>query len=254
MAHVNFILQGKGGVGKSLIAAVLAQFVADKSNKEHSEQLPPICIDTDPVNSTFSGYKCLNVQHLEIMDGDEISSRKFDTLIDVIHASSTNADQPQAIIVDNGASSFVPLSSYLISQDVPKLLTEMGHTVTIHTVITGGQALNDTLVGFGSMADQYPEPCAFVVWLNPYWGPIEVKGKPFEALKIYSDHKSRVTGLIKIPDFKKDTFGRDFSEMLKQRHTFTEAIADTSLPIMERHRLKQVKQQLFEQIAAINLF
>lgn len=253
MSHVNLVLQGKGGVGKTLVAAVLAQFVAEQNS--HSNHPPPICIDTDPVNATFTGYADLNVKRLDILEADDISSRKFDALIEIIdNADADKSGPPKTIIVDNGASSFVPLSNYLISQDVPKLLTDMGHRVTIHTVITGGQALSDTIAGFNSMAEQYPDPCDFVVWLNPYWGRVEVKGKPFEALKIYADHKTRITGLIKIPDFKKDTFGKDFSDMLKQKATFSETIKDSSLSIMERHRLKQVQQQIFEQIAAINIF
>ncbi|MCZ2328968.1 nucleotide-binding protein [Bartonella sp. F02] len=55
MAKVHMILQGKGGVGKSMIAAILAQY---KASKKHM----PLCIDTDPVNATFEGYKALNVQ------------------------------------------------------------------------------------------------------------------------------------------------------------------------------------------------
>ena len=43
MAKIHFVLQGKGGVGKSMIAAVLAQYLT-----EHDRQ--PMCIDTDPVN------------------------------------------------------------------------------------------------------------------------------------------------------------------------------------------------------------
>ena len=46
MANIHMVLQGKGGVGKSFIAAVLAQFKASKGQK-------PLCIDTDPINATF---------------------------------------------------------------------------------------------------------------------------------------------------------------------------------------------------------
>ena len=91
------VLQGKGGVGKSFIAAVLAQYMAAKGHA-------PLCIDTDPVNATFHGYKALNVHRLEIMEGDEINPRHFDSLVDLVASSRHDA------IIDNGASSFVPLS------------------------------------------------------------------------------------------------------------------------------------------------
>ncbi|MCC8996711.1 MAG: hypothetical protein LM517_06610 [Nitrosomonas sp.] len=45
------------------------------------------------------------------------------------------------VIIDNGASSFVPMSHYLISNQIPALLLDMGHELVVHTVITGSQAL-----------------------------------------------------------------------------------------------------------------
>ncbi|HHT8291710.1 TPA: ArsA-related P-loop ATPase, partial [Legionella pneumophila] len=81
MAKINMILQGKGGVGKSFVASTLAQYM------NHNEDAP-LCIDTDPVNATFAGYKELNVTRLNIMDGDEINSRYFDNLIELIAQTS----------------------------------------------------------------------------------------------------------------------------------------------------------------------
>ena len=179
MAKIHMVLQGKGGVGKSMIAATIAQYKAGKGQK-------PLCIDTDPVNATFEGYKALNVRRLNIMDGDEINTRNFDALVEMI--ASAEGD----VIIDNGASSFVPLSHYLISNQVPALLQDMGHELVVHTVVTGGQALVDTVSGFAQLASQFPAECLFVVWLNPYWGPIEHEGKGFEQLKAYTANKGRV--------------------------------------------------------------
>jgi len=153
MTKIHMILQGKGGVGKSMIAATLAQYKAGKGTK-------PLCIDTDPVNATFEGYKALNVRRLNIMEGDEINTRNFDALVEMI--ASAEGD----VIIDNGASSFVPLSSYLIGNQVPALLQEMGHELVVHTVVTGGQAFKDTVIGFTHLAAQFPSECVFVVWLQ----------------------------------------------------------------------------------------
>jgi hypothetical protein len=235
MAKINIVLQGKGGVGKSVAAAVLAQF---KTSRGES----PLCIDTDPVNATFAGYKALKVCRLNILDGDEINTRNFDTLIEMI--ASAKGD----VIIDNGASSFVPLSHYLISNQVPALLKDMGHELVVHTVITGSQALTDTLNGFAQLVSQFPSECLFVVWLNPYWGPIESEGKGFEQMKSYVANKARVTAIIRMPALKEETYGRDFSDMLQDRLTFDEALATASKSIMTRQRLKLVKTQLFAQL------
>ncbi|MDF7677075.1 AAA family ATPase [Neisseriaceae bacterium ESL0693] len=235
MAKIHIILQGKGGVGKSMIAAMIAQYKISKGQK-------PLCIDTDPVNSTFESYQVLNVQRLDILDDDEINTRNFDTLVELI--ASTKND----VIIDNGSSSFVPLSSYLIGNQVPALIQEMGHELIVHSVITGGQAFLDTLNGFNTLAKQFPAECVFMVWLNPYWGPIEHGNKSFEDMKAYTDNKARVAAIIQIPTLKEETYGRDFSEMLHGRQTFDEALADSTLTIMTRQRLKIVKSQIFQQL------
>ncbi|SCY53708.1 AAA family ATPase [Nitrosospira sp. Nsp13] len=235
MANIHMVLQGKGGVGKSFTAALLAQYMMLKGQK-------PLCIDTDPVNATFHGYKALNVQRLQIMEGDEINPRYFDALIELIVPSEEGA------IIDNGASSFVPLAHYLISNQVPALLQELGHELVLHTVITGGQALLDTISGFVQLATQFPQETRFVVWLNPYWGPIEHEGKGFTDLKAYRDNKARVSAIIQIPQLKEQTYGRDLSDMLQQRLTFDEALGMKSLAIMARQRLKIVRDRLHSQL------
>ena len=235
MAKIHMVLQGKGGVGKSMIAAAIAQYKADKGSK-------PICVDTDPVNPTFEGYKALNVHRLNIMNGDEINTRNFDSLVELVAAADSD------VVIDNGASSFVPLCHYLISNQVPALLRDMGHELVIHTVITGGQALLDTVSGFAQLSSQFPSECLFVVWLNPYWGPIEHEGKSFEQMKAYTANKSRVSAIIQIPELKEETYGRDLAEMLQSRLTFGEALAMESLSIMTRQRLKIVRNQIYGQM------
>ena len=235
MAKVHIILQGKGGVGKSVSAAILAQYSTEKGND-------PTCIDTDPVNATFHGYKALNVKRLQIMEADEINPRSFDTLVEMI------AEAKGDVIIDNGASSFVPLSHFLISNQVLALLAEMGHELVVHTVVTGGQALLDTVSGFNQLVSQFPDEALFVVWLNPFWGPIEHEGKGFEQMKAYTTNKARVSALIQIPALKKETYGRDLGDMLQERLTFNEAIAQESLTIMTRQRLKIIKGQIYSQL------
>ena len=240
MAHIHMVLQGKGGVGKSMIAAIIAQYIRLKGRR-------PVCVDTDPVNATFHGYRRLGVSHLTIMEGDDIAPRRFDQLVEVIAGATDQMD----VIIDNGASSFVPLSSYLITNDVPALLHRMGHQLVVHTVITGGQALVDTVHGFAQLVKQFPDEAVFVVWLNPFWGAIELDGKAFHQMIAYTANKDRVKAIIDLPPLKEDTFGRDLSDMLQDRLTFEEAIAAPSRPIMVRQRLKIIQNQIFGQLATV---
>ena len=52
MSTVHLILQGKGGVGKSFIAALLAQYLQEKG-------VAVRCFDADPVNSTLASFPAL---------------------------------------------------------------------------------------------------------------------------------------------------------------------------------------------------
>lgn len=235
MSKIHITLQGKGGVGKSFVSATTAQY------KYHKEQAP-LCIDTDPVNATFLGFKALNVEHIQVMNGDEINPRLFDALMEKIAPATSD------VVIDNGASSFVPLSHYIISNQVTSLLQELGHEIIIHTVITGGQALFDTINGFGHLINQFSDEAQFVVWLNPYWGTIEHEGKSFEQMKVYKDNKDRISALIQIPDLKKETYGRDLTDMLQQKLTFKEALETPEKNIMTRQRLKIIRDQLFSQL------
>lgn len=235
MSKIHMVLQGKGGVGKSFIASMLAQHCYSKD-----EDL--LCIDTDPVNATFHGFEALNVNRLDLMEGDEIDSRKFDSLIESISKSESD------VVIDNGASTFVALSHYLISNHIPDTLENMGKELIIHTVITGGQALNDTLYGFDKLIKQFPQNVKFIVWLNPFWGKIESNGHGFESMKAYLNNKDRISAIIKIPEYKKETFGRDLSEMLQDKMTFDDAIKKTESTIMVRQRLTMIKRELFQQV------
>lgn len=236
---VHLVLQGKGGVGKTFIAALLAQYLGRDDNPK------PLCIDTDPVNASFSGYNSLKVHQLALLDGGEVKKRGFDVLVEKIAAT----DVP--VVVDNGASSFLPLSRYLLANSVLPMLHDMDRPVVLHTVLTGGQALHDTIEGFKSLATSYPKEAVIIVWLNPFWGPIEMDGVSFEASPAFKAHKSRIAGLIAIPTFDPDTFGRDIADMVTDHLTFDEAADDKKRPIMVRQRLAMTRRSIFGEIAKV---
>jgi len=173
MSKVHLVLQGKGGVGKSLVAALLSQYF-------NGRETPLICIDTDPVNATLSSYQAFPVRRIELMDRSQINEREFDSMMEVILGNPGHE-----IVIDNGASAFIPLSSYLIDNHALELLAEHGHVMTIHTIITGGQALFDTITGLDALITQFPEDVKFIVWLNEYFGEIKQDGKTFQEMKVY---------------------------------------------------------------------
>jgi hypothetical protein len=98
------------------------------------------------------------------------------------------------------------------------------------------------------LVSQFPKEASFVVWLNPYWGPIDIDGKGFEDMKAYKDNRSRISAIVQVPVLKEETYGRDLTDMLQERQTFDEALAMSSKTIMTRQRLKIVRSQLYGQL------
>ena len=240
MARIHLALQGKGGVGKSLISSMLAQHFT-----EVGRQLR--CVDTDPVNATFSQYQALGVTHISILDGNRVNERHFDQLMELLLTDTTTEEW----VIDNGASSFIPLSSYLVENQGIEMLQEAGHEVVIHTVITGGQGLRDTLTGFKSLATQLPGEAGIVVWLNEYFGPIQADGRSFEQMKVYTENKSRVRGIVTLRQQNRDTFGRDVEDMLNARQTVEEAIGSNKVALMAKQRLQTFRRGLWQQLAVV---
>ena len=224
MRTVHLILQGKGGVGKSLVASLLCQYLIEQGREI-------LAFDTDPVNQTLTGYKDLPVQGLKLMKGDDIDRRRFDQLIEAVLSASDD------VVVDNGAATFVPLSSYLKENQTVDFLEEAGMRVLIHTVFTGGQAMKETADGLVSLARHF-STVPLVVWLNRYFGEIATAGKQFEEFKVYRENQDQIAGLIYIPMKSPQTFGRDLEELFSRHQTFAQAAVDASLPVMTRQRLK----------------
>jgi hypothetical protein len=235
-AGIHLTLQGKGGVGKSLVASVLAQYFLENGRDVR-------CIDTDPVNRTLAQYSALGADRLILRDEhNRIDQRSFDTLMERFLT-----EDGATFVVDNGASTFLPLWHYLLENNALDYLRQQGRRVYVHTVITGGQALIDTLNGFNELA-QTTQERNIVVWVNEYFGRVEADGKKFSEMAAYRDNADKVCGAVIFTKRNQDTFGRDVEDMVSAKLTFEEAITTARGTIMAKQRLKLVQRDLFEQL------
>jgi hypothetical protein len=153
-------------------------------------------------------------------------------------------------VVDSGASTFIPLWGYIIENNVLDLLAGAERSLYVHTVITGGQALEDTLNGFGSLAESTSQK-NLIIWINDYFGRVERDGKQFTEMAVYKDNVAKIFGWVHLPKRNQDTFGRDFEELISRKLTMQEGIVGSSFSIMSKQRIRVIQRELFEQIDAL---
>lgn len=237
MKKVHITLQGKGGIGKSFVSIMIAQYI----QRQDPELL---CLDTDPINATFSTFPALHVRSIALLEGNNmINERGFDQMMEQIINSDSN------VVIDNGAASYVPLSTYLIENQAFDIIQRAGKQVIVHSVIAGGLAQDNTVSDFAALTSQLPEGVGVVVWLNEYLGSIEFNGKIFEEMKAYIDNMHRVTAIIRLPKLTENTYGKDINTMMKHHLTFEEAVQSDIFYLMSKQRIKIVERNIYEQLA-----
>lgn len=236
--QVHFTLQGKGGVGKSLTSSIIAQYFLETRGAAD-------CFDTDPVNDTFSQYQRFKAKTINIVGEDNnVNSRAFDELMEYLISGEGVA------VVDNGASTFLPLTAYMTENNVVSMLKDTGRDVYIHSVITGGQAFDDTVEGLAVMLQTKAAPV--VVWINEFFGEVLFDGKEFVDSDFYKAHRAQIHGVVVITRGNGDTFGKDMELMVKNKMTFDEALDSNTFSIMPKQRLKMMKKALFSQLNSID--
>ncbi len=236
---VHIVLQGKGGVGKSYVAALLTQYLRDK-------QRPVTCFDVDPVNATLSQYASIQAEHVNVLRDGSIHEKKFDYLIDRL------CDGSGTFVIDTGATTFVPLWNYICRNEAIAFLHGAGRRVLIHAVVAGGQALTDTVNGFQRIAATLAHPC-IVVWVNEFFGEVRQDGKPFEEFRVAIENADKLIGVVVIEERNKQTFGEDVQQMLTERILFEEARRSSNYSLIAKQRLSIVRRDLYRQLDGLPL-
>lgn len=238
MTAIHMTLQHKGGAGKTTATYILAQYLK-------SQGLKPVCLDADPFNSSLALYKGLGATVFPLTDVEgNVDEDKVADLIEHILA------EQKTFVVDNGAGSFSQICNLLIRSGVDEVLLQCKRELYVHVVINGGPDMPITLAGLDALAKQLPEPIKIVIWVNEFFGPVEADGKIFEQMKIYNQLKNRVSGVIRIPQYK-SYFKKNFDLMLLNRLTFQEAIHGDLFRTLEKQRLVMMERELYVQLDQI---
>lgn len=120
---------------------------------------------------------------------NNIDKIKFDLFVELIAQGEKN----EHFVIANGTSSFVPFLKYMVTNAITPLLVSMGHTVTLHVIIVGGDNLTGTVDGFKQIVTQFSPEARIILWLNPFFGTIERGGESFEDFRVYRKIRAYVS-------------------------------------------------------------
>lgn len=233
---IHFILQGKGGIGKSFVAAMLAQYFDSKGADLKA-------FDTDQENDTFAQYAALKATSVPVMtESRTIDAKKFDALMEML------LTEDGTFVIDNGANTFSPLLAYMVENSVINFLQENGKKVYIHTVVGGGDTLKDTANGFNSVAQGIAD-APIVLWMNEHFGPMKTEeGKEFTETKVFKSNQSRLHGVVLLQARNHQTYGDDIKKMNTKRLTVDEVMKSSEFALMEKQRIRNVAKDIFGQL------
>jgi hypothetical protein len=157
MTRLHFIGGEKGGVGKSVVARILAQYLIDR-------QMPFLGFDTDKSHGSLLRFYAdfaapVAIDHYEGLDR-------------IVEAA---AEQPgRRIIVDLAAQSYRLLAQWMDDSALLDMRDELGLALTYWHVMDSGRDSADLLI---KLLDQYGGRLPLVVVLN------EVRGSDFSILE-----------------------------------------------------------------------
>lgn len=237
---VHIVMQGKGGVGKSVVARLLAEYMIEQ-NRSYT------AFDADPVNQTFGALESFGVTIIDLVKQGNVDAGRFDHLVE--KAMESEAD---AVIIDTGAAAFLPLLRYIEDTGLPELLAENDHELFFHTIVTGGPSFDDTFEGFERMAHRFGDEASVIAWVNSYFGDVTGDGTPFAEMKEVKAiiRAEKLTGIITIPEMS-DLPRADFSAFLKCDTPLARIRDEGDFSLMARSRLQKLSRQIFAAMEAV---
>ena len=226
MAHIHFIGGEKGGVGKSLMSRVLAQYMIDR-------EIPFIGFDTDRSHGAlmrfYSGYaSSVLVDNIEALDS-------------IIEAA---AEQPERrVLVDLAAQTHDPLVKWMDDAGVLNLADEMGMTIHYWHVMDSGKDSVDLLK---KLLDRFGTGMKYVLVRNQIRGNdfnvLEQSGEQARALQL----GARVVTVKKLGDSVINKIDAGSSSFWKAKNP--QDPTGGGLGLMDRQRVKAWLRDVYREI------
>ena len=231
MSYIHFIGGEKGGVGKSLVARVLAQYFVDRN-------IPFTGFDTDKSHGALLRFYA-DFAAPAVLD-------RHDSLDPIIELALE--DPQRRILVDLAAQTQQSVGKWLDDAEVVELAQEHGLTLTWWHVMDAGRDSVDLL---RQWLDQFGERIKLVIVLN------EVRGDRFEILEASGELArakalgASVISLRRLPDTtmqKIDQHGVSFWAAVNHADR-----AASGLGLLERQRVKVWLNRAYGEMGSLAL-
>ena len=230
MTRLHFIGGEKGGVGKSVVARILAQYFIDR-------QIPFLGFDTDKSHGSLLRFYA-DFAAPVVID-------RYDGLDRIIEAA---AERPERrIVVDLAAQTHHFLAQWMEESALLEIRDELSLALSYWHVMDSGRDSADLLM---RLLDQFGDRLPLVIVLN------EVRGGDFTILESLGtltrakDLGARVVRLGRLQDTtmqKIDAHGTSF--WAASHHGGKDGSA---LGLLERQRVKNWLFKAYEEIARVN--
>ena len=230
MSKIHLIGGEKGGVGKSVVARVVAQYLIDKS-------IPFLGFDTDRSHGSllrfYSGY------------ASPVVVDRYESLDTIVEAANEQPDK--RILVDLAAQTHDPLASWMEDAGVIGLADELGMKLFYWHVMDSGRDSVDLL---RRLLDRFGTGLQYVLVRN------QVRGADFSSLE-QSGEQSRAIGMGANVVSVKKLNDHIIQKIDAASSSFWQAKASdkdsTGLGLMDRQRVKMWLRDVYREVDEVGV-
>jgi hypothetical protein len=230
MANIHLIGGEKGGIGKSVVARVLAQYMIDKN-------IPFVGFDTDKSHSSLIRF------YADFASPMLIDS--YDSLDTMVELAAENPDE--RILVDLAAQTHERLVKWMDESGVLEALNEHGLSLTYWHVMDSGK---DSVAMLKSLFDRFGSRLNYVIVLN------QVRGDSFDLFD-KSTQKAQAIGLqakvITLKRLNQEVIAKIDAENSSFWAAQQKNGEGSGLGILQRQRVKVWLQHGYQQIDNIGI-
>jgi hypothetical protein len=229
MPHIHFIGGEKGGVGKSLVARILAQYLIDRER-------PFLGFDTDKSHGAlmrfYAGY------------ASPVVVDRYESLDAIVEAAAE--DPHRSILVDLAAQTQDALTQWMDDSGLLELSSELGLAITYWHVMDSGRDSVDLLK---KLLDRFGSRLNYVLVQNHIRGDnfdlLDASGEKQRALELHARiinvKRLHETSMIKIDGHSSSFWSA------------TQSSDAHALGILERQRVKMWLKNAYSEIDTLHV-